>query len=129
MTIFIISKLVYLSSHRAIRYLTHQNLYAKLSMMNQVICDAIRNRCVLTFTYDGHPRVVEPHAYGLSRARREVIRCYQTGGTSRYHKVPDWKLMRVDRIKSLIVTKEHFVDERIGYMRGDKGMSTIFCEL
>ena len=42
--------------------------------MNQVICDAIRNRCVLKFTYDGHPRIVEPHAYGLSRARNEVMR-------------------------------------------------------
>jgi len=50
--------------------------------MNQMICDAIYNRCVLKFTYHGHPRVVEPHAYGLSRAKKEVIRCYQTGGTS-----------------------------------------------
>jgi hypothetical protein len=97
--------------------------------VNQVICDAIRNRCVLRFTYDGHPRIVEPHAYGLSRTWKEVIRCYQTGGTSRYSKVPAWKLMRVDRIKSLIVTEEHFVDERLGYTKGDKGMSTIFCEL
>jgi len=97
--------------------------------MNQAICDAIRNRCVLRFTYDGHPRIVEPHAYGLSRTRKEVIRCYQTDGTSRYHKVPDWKLMRVDRIKSLIVTEEHFEGERALYKKGDKDMSTIFCEL
>ena len=97
--------------------------------MNQVICDAIRNRCVLKFTYDGHPRIVEPHAYGLSKKRNEVMRCYQTGGTSRYHKVPDWKLMEVTRIKFLTVTEEHFVGERDGYQRGDKHMSTIFCEL
>ena len=98
-------------------------------MMNQVICDAIRNRCVLRFTYDGHPRIVEPHAYGLSHKRREVIRCYQTGGTSRYSKVFDWKLMAVDRIRFLSVTEEHFVGERPKYKRGDKDMSTIFCEL
>ena len=98
-------------------------------MMNQAICDAIRNRYVLRFTYDGHPRIVEPHAYGLSRAGNEVMRCYQTGGTSRYSKVPDWKLMKVARIKFLTVTEEHFVGERPKYQRGDKGMSTIFCEL
>lgn len=97
--------------------------------MNQIICDAIHNRYVLKFTYDGHPRKVEPHAYGLSRARNEVLRCYQTGGTSRYSKVPDWKLMKVARIQSLIVTEEHFVGERNGYAKGDKSMSTIFCEL
>jgi len=97
--------------------------------MNQIICNAIYNRCVLKFTYHGHPRVVEPHAHGLSQARNEVIRCYQTGGTSRSGKVPDWKLMRVDRIESLAVTKTHFVGVRNGYVKGDKGMSTIFCEL
>lgn len=97
--------------------------------MNQTICEAIRKRCVLTFTYDGHPRIVEPHAYGLSRTRKEVLRCYQTGGTSRSHKVPEWRLMEVAQIKFLTVTEKHFVGERDGYKRGDKGMTTIFCEL
>ena len=97
--------------------------------MNQIICDAIHNRCVLRFTYNGHPRVVEPHAYGLSRALNEVIRCSQTGGTSRSGKVPDWKLMVVGQIESLTVTEEHFVGARSGYAKGDRGMSTIFCEL
>ena len=73
--------------------------------------------------------MVEPHAYGLSLAENEVIRCYQTAGTSHSGKVPDWKLMRVDRIKFLTVTEEHFVGVRDKYRRGDKGMSTIFCEL
>ena len=97
--------------------------------MNQIICGAIYDRRVMKFSYHGHPRVVEPHAHGLSLALNEVIRCYQTGGTSRSGKVPDWRLMRVDQIKSLTVTEEHFVGERNGYVRGDKSMSTIFCEL
>lgn len=97
--------------------------------MSPSICDAINNRYVLKFTYDGHPRIVEPHAYGLSQPLNEVIRCYQTGGTSRSGKAPAWRLIRVDRIKFLIVTEEHFVGKRPGYKRGDKGMSTIFCEL
>jgi len=97
--------------------------------MNQIICNAIKNRSVLKFTYDGCPRVVEPHAYGLSRAENEVIRCYQTGGISRSGTVPDWRLMDVSKIEFLTVTGEHFVGERTGYVRGDKGMPTIFCEL
>ncbi len=84
---------------------------------------------MLKFTYHGHPRVVEPHAYGVNRRGNEVLCCYQTGGTSRSGKVPDWRLMRVDQIVSLTVTEEHFVGERIGYVKGDKRMSTIFCEL
>jgi hypothetical protein len=82
---------------------------------------------VLTFTYHGHPRVVEPHAYGLSLTGNEVIRCYQTGGTSDSGEV--WKLVKVGEIELLTVTEEHFVGERSGYARGDKRMSTIFCEL
>ena len=97
--------------------------------MNQVICDAITNRCVLEFTYRGHPRVVEPHAYGLSRASKEVIRCYQTGGTSSSGTVPPWRLMEVSQMQSLTVTEEHFEGERPGYKKGDRDMTTIFCEL
>jgi len=97
--------------------------------MNPIICDAIRNRNVLTFMHDGHHREVEPHAYGLNRVDNEVLRCYQTHGTSHSGRVPDWKLLRVDRIEALIVTERHFVDERIGYVKGDRSMSTIFCEL
>jgi len=37
--------------------------------------------------------------------------------------------MRVDQIESLTVTEGHLVGERNGYVKGDAGMSTIFCEL
>ena len=102
---------------------------AKGVYVNQTICDAIHNRRVLRFAYHGHPRVVEPHAHGLNRAQNELVRCYQTGGTSRSGKVPDWRLMRVDQIESLTVTEERFADARSGYVKGDRSMSTIFCEL
>ena len=94
--------------------------------MNQTICDAIRNRCVLQFTYADHPRIVEPHAYGLKkRTLKEVLRCYQTGGTSRSGKVLGWTLMEVGKIEFLIVTNEHFEGERPKYRRGDKDRKRI----
>ena len=96
--------------------------------MNQVICKAIQNKSVLKFTYQGHQRVVEPHAYGLSRARNEVIRCYQIGGTSS-SEIPAWKLFEVDEIESLKVTNEHFLKPHDGYSKGDKHMIEIYCEL
>ncbi len=97
--------------------------------MNQLICSAIHDRRVLKFTYHGHPLVVEPYAYGLSWTDKEVIRCYQTGGTSGYGMVPLWRLIEIDEIESLTVTEERFEGERIGYTKGDKKMSAIFCEL
>ena len=97
--------------------------------MNKTIYDALKNRCVLKFTYQGRPRVVEPHAYGISRASNEVIRCYQTGGTSGSRKVPCWRLVLVDDIEFLTVTEERFLDKRPGYEKHDEDMSTIFYEL
>ena len=97
--------------------------------MNQTICNAINNKCVLRFTYHGHHRVVEPQAHGLSQRLNEVVCCYQTGGTSHSGKVPDRRLMKVSQIEFLTVTKEHFAGVRSGYRKGDKRMSTIFCEL
>lgn len=48
--------------------------------MLQTITDAIRNRLVLTFTYSGITRIVEPHAVGISKAGNLILRCYQTHG-------------------------------------------------
>ncbi|MBN1693348.1 MAG: hypothetical protein JW845_07330 [Dehalococcoidales bacterium] len=97
--------------------------------MNQIICDAINNRKILMFTYHTHPRVIQPHAYGLSLRRHEVIRGYQVGGTSGSGRIPCWRLFEVNEIIALIVTQEHFLSEANGYARGDKDISTIFCEL
>lgn len=44
--------------------------------MNPSICKAIKEKRILTFTYDGHPRKVEPHCYGLTKTGKEAIRCY-----------------------------------------------------
>ena len=97
--------------------------------MNQTIITAIQNRSILEFTYEGHHRVVEPHSYGLSASRKEVIRCYQIGGSSVANSVPSWKIMDVDQIVGLFVTSRHFVRPRAGYRKGDRRLSAIFCEI
>ncbi|GAA0849915.1 hypothetical protein GCM10009080_55340 [Cupriavidus pauculus] len=96
--------------------------------MLQKIIDAIRNREVLSFTYDGFARVVEPHAVGVSRAGNNVLRCYQIQGG---HVTPghEWDLCNIAKILGLSATGQRFVGERPGYKRGDKHMTTIFAEL
>lgn len=96
--------------------------------MLQTIIDAINTRKVLSFTYDGFDRVVEPHAVGVSTAGNNVLRCYQTQGG---HVTPDheWDLCDISKIFGLMTTGQNFVGERPGYRRGDKHMTTIFAEL
>ena len=81
---------------------------------NSVIKDAITNKntCELRYMDDeklpggGQVRVIEPVAYGYSKKNNPVIRAYQTSGPSlKVNKkgipLPDWRLFRVDRIKSM----------------------------
>ena len=51
--------------------------------MNGVICQAIQEKRILTFEYDGYPRIVEPHAHGVTSKGNEALRCYQTAGGSK----------------------------------------------
>lgn len=96
--------------------------------MLQTIIDAIRNKKVLTFTYDGHSRTVEPHTVGSSRAGNDVFRCFQTGG-SHATGGHDWNLCTVSKITNLQTPGSTFSGPRPGYQRGDKGMMTIYAEL
>lgn len=96
--------------------------------MLQTIIDAIRDKQLLSFTYDGLPRLVEPHTVGLSTAGNPVMRCFQVRGS---HKKAghDWDLVNLEKIVGLAVTGEHFACPRPGYKRGDSAMSTIYAEL
>ena len=81
---------------------------------NSVIKDAITNKhtCELRYLEDeklpdgGQPRVIEPVAYGYSLKNNPVIRAYQISGPSLKVNeegipLPDWRLFRVDSVKSM----------------------------
>ena len=96
--------------------------------MRDKIIDAIKDRRVLKFRYKGIDRVVEPHAVGVSRTGKDVLRCYQTAGRH----ITDghsWDLCSLSSIFSLVVTEDVFSGERAGYSRGDKQMQRIYAEL
>lgn len=97
--------------------------------MKSTIVQAIEEMRCLSFTYDGHPRVVEPHCYGLTTTGKEAIRCYQISGSGVRADTTPWHLMTTDKIVGLTLLEETFSNPRPGYRRGDRGMSSIFCEL
>ena len=97
--------------------------------MNPKIITAIENMNLLEFNYKGHIRIVEPHAYGITVKSNEVLRAYQTDGTSDSGDVPDWRLFSVNKIESLKVLDETFTKPRYGYKMGDSAMDKIYCEI
>lgn len=95
--------------------------------MNQEICQAIEDKKIVTFSYDGGSRTIEPHCYGISKAGNELLRAYQTGGYSKSGKSVDWKLFSVNKISNLEVSTDTFDGTRPQYNPNDKAMAQIYC--
>lgn len=93
------------------------------------ICEAIQNKSIVEFNYDGFHRTVEPHCHGLTLKGNSALRAYQTGGGSKSGSVPSWRMFKLDEATNIRVLKDTFTGPRSGYKKGDKGMSKIYCEL
>src|SRR4029450_141663 len=52
------------------------------SRMQDVICQAIREKPLLELRYGGQSRRVAPHVYGIDAAGEEMLNCYQVWGGS-----------------------------------------------
>lgn len=96
--------------------------------MLQTIINAIHNREVLSFSYNGIPRLVHPAAVGVSRAGNDALRCYQIVGS---HVTPghQWDFCEISLISNLQPTGQHFEGDPPGYRKGDKHMNQIYAEL
>jgi hypothetical protein len=98
-------------------------------MFESEACEALKLGCCLELRYDGFARVVEVHAVGTSTAGNPVMRVWQVRGGSVHNEPVGWKLMRLDEARSVVITKERSQAPRAGYKPGDKGMTTIRCQL
>jgi hypothetical protein len=97
--------------------------------MNSLICQAINEKRLLDFRYDGHHRVIEPHAYGVNDKGHQILRCYQVGGSSESHKSPYWRIFLVSDIHGLQILSQSFAGARTGYKRNDSAMIRIYAQL
>ena len=93
------------------------------------ICDAINNLTLISFSYHGHNRVVEPHTYGVDKGGHLALSAYQVRGSSRKGRLPDWRIFHDNDMQFVSVLQETFEGPRDGYKKGDKRFSTIHCEL
>lgn len=93
-------------------------------------CAAIRSRRLVSFHYDGHPRVVIPAAFGQhATTDNSVLRAYQIRGSGKTRPVPFWDLFLVEKVTGARMLDESFVDDPPSYRRGDRHMSVIHCQL
>ncbi len=95
--------------------------------MNTVLCQAIRERRIVRFYYDGGTRDVEPHCHGCSKDENDLLRGYQTSGHSTSSESVGWKMFRLDRVSDLTLTTARFAAPRPDYDPLDNRMATIYC--
>lgn len=98
-------------------------------MTKDLLISAIQQRRVVTFTYHGHFRTVEPHCVGVDRHGVAKLRGYQTSGGSDSGKPIDWKLFIVQDIRSATMSEAVFSSARTGYKPGDPAMRRIDAQL
>lgn len=93
-------------------------------MNDDLIWQAIQDRCRLEFTYDDEFRIVEPHAHGEGPDGEMRLLAWQVFGSR-----PGWVMFRVAEIKELAVTTSSFSEPRQEYKEDDSGLTVIHCTL
>jgi len=96
---------------------------------HEIMIRAIREKQVLRFNYNGHARVVEPHAYGVNATGEVVLHAFQTEGDSSSRPPPGWRTFNVGLIEELAATNERFSQARAGYVPGEPPLETVWAVL
>ena len=90
---------------------------------------AVNNRQLISFVYDGHPRIVQPATYGVTSTGKESLRACQVDGTSRRNIVPCWELYTVAKMANVAPVGQAFEEFAVeGYTRGDSAFTQIVAE-
>lgn len=98
--------------------------------MHDELINAISNRQLIEFEYDGYHRVVVCTAIGRHKTTgNEVVRGYQVGGFSKTRPIPYWHLFKVDKISKCKTLNESFEHNPPGYKKGDSNIWPIEREL
>jgi len=94
-------------------------------MSTDTICDAIRDRTVLSIVYKDERRTIEPHIIGYDKNGTLVLKAYQTSGTG----TEKWRSFHVAKIRGLSITEARFPGPRPGYTRDDPMIDRTLCSL
>ncbi|CAM3133285.1 WYL domain-containing protein [Rariglobus hedericola] len=90
-----------------------------------VLTQALRARSVVTFTYKGQERTVEPHALGKATDDKPALLAWQTSGGSNTEPPPGWRVFLVAEIAGLKMTAQKFEKPRADYRAKARGLISI----
>jgi hypothetical protein len=95
--------------------------------MQDVICQAIREKRLLELQYEGQARRVAPHVYGIDSAGDELLSCYEVWGGSDGEPA-GWRSLRLAQISELTLTTKRFAP-RPEHQRTEGAIARVFCQV
>ena len=78
-----------------------------MKKLEQIIQQAIANKNLLHFEYEGCSRTVEPHHYGMLNYEKH-LHAYQISNGSRSGHLPQWRNFLLERIEKISIEKTTF---------------------
>ncbi|PLZ00775.1 hypothetical protein CY652_19115 [Burkholderia sp. WAC0059] len=78
----------------------------------EIICQAILEKKLIGFYYDGHHRHVEPHLYGMAHGEPRLLG-YQVEGKSNSGSPTSWRQFKTDKMAYVRVLDEGFKGGRL----------------
>lgn len=97
--------------------------------MNAKICEAIKLKRVVEFSYEGGMKAAEPFCYGLNSKNKDVLRAYQIESDITSVKSEGWKDFIVSKMSNLKIADKTFTGNRFGYNAKDKNMVESYCKI
>jgi predicted DNA-binding transcriptional regulator YafY len=91
----------------------------------ELICDAIKRRRVITFSYKSALRTVEPHLLGYDKKNNLALSAWQLSGGSGQ----SWRSFHLSLLTNVSITDDEFPWARPDYNPNDQTMSRILCRL
>ena len=81
-----------------------------LRKFHELLLEAISEKRLIRFNYQGKARIAEPHDYGIQKGQRRLL-AYQVRGAST-GKLPGWRWIEVQGLSDLEVLKVNFPGSR-----------------
>lgn len=94
-------------------------------MSEMLAMQAISDRRIVTFTYSGRARTVEPHALGYDSDGDLTLCGWQTSGGSGV----GFRDFHLRKASAFAITQASFSGPRPGYRRDDQTLSRILAQL
>jgi hypothetical protein len=93
------------------------------------LVQAVNQRLILSFTYDGLSRRVQPATYGATRTGKTSLRGCLIAGASQRNSIPCWELYTVSKMQNVTSTGETFTEFAVsGYTTNDSAFISILAE-